>query len=232
MAAAIWVPVVLLGFLSAVSAASPLLRPRAASVRRATTLRGTEPPALPPATANGATIVRAYWIWSNCSRSQSTRPGGFPLLCCFVALLLRGLHATALASHLLTFTVPIGNGNFVQDVECALRRVAFDAALRTPTAKLHANAIATALEITSCPADFADIDSAALAALQGSAAAELRAVGRVGNTTEGGGSMVYLDCGAGDDGSAGSKAAPLRTVAAAQKASRAAGPGSTVSTNG
>ena len=97
-----------------------------------------------------------------------------------------------------------------------------------------------ACNLMVCPIHvFKDIDAAALVALQSSAAAELRAVGvahvtnhvtdsGLGNGTEGGGTIVYLDCGAGDDVGAGTETAPLKTVAAAQKASRAAGAGSTV----
>ena len=49
----------MLGWLSISAAASPPLRLRAASVRRATTLRGMPPsPPLPPAAAKGPTIVR------------------------------------------------------------------------------------------------------------------------------------------------------------------------------
>ena len=36
-------------------------------------------------------------------------------------------------------------------VECALRRVAFDAAMRVPTAKLHATAITVSLQVSQCP---------------------------------------------------------------------------------
>ena len=53
------VGMLLLGWLSISAAASPPLRLRAASVRRATTLRGMPPsPPLPPAAAKGPTIVR------------------------------------------------------------------------------------------------------------------------------------------------------------------------------
>ena len=122
--------------------------------------------------------------------------------------------------------IPSGPG---LDVECALRRVAFDASLRVPTAQRHATAIATSLEVASCPQEFHDIDAGALLSLESHAARKLMTVGRVPvHTSTASDSFIYLDCGKGDDHAAGTEAAPLKTVAAAQLASRAAGPGSTV----
>lgn len=118
------------------------------------------------------------------------------------------------------------------EVECAVRRVAFDAAMRTPTAKRHAAAIATSLDVGSCPVEFHDMDAGALLSLESRAARTLMTVGKVSHapaaSESNSATFIYLDCGEGDDHGAGTAAAPLKTVAAAQLASRAAGPGSTV----
>jgi hypothetical protein len=72
--------------------------------------------------------------------------------------------------------------------------------------------------------EFSDVDSAALAALENDAASMLQDVGRAPTASD----TIYLDCAHGDDRADGTEGKPLKTVLAAQNASRASGAGSTV----
>lgn len=110
-------------------------------------------------------------------------------------------------------------------VECEMRRVAFDMAMRHPSAQRHAAMIQTSLAMTACPAlDFSPPP------LHPTAHGSSGSSGSSGTDhaagTEGGG-LFYLDCEHGNDANTGTLEAPFKTAAAVAAAARRTSPTAT-----
>lgn len=93
------------------------------------------------------------------------------------------------------------------EVECKMRSVAFDMAMRVPVARQHAETIQESLLLSECPSVTAPIPSPEH---------------RQPPTRAAGKALLYLDCDHGSDTNDGSKAFPFQTVHKAQATARLA----------